>query len=48
MISVVGDAPATQMTVIWKVIVISELSTTQREDYREEYIIYKMNEFYVD
>ena len=44
----VRDAPGTQLIVTQKVIAISELSTTQREDYREEYTIYKINKFYVN
>ena len=48
MIPVVGEAPATQTTVTQKVIAISELSTTQKKDYREEYITYKINKSYVN
>ena len=44
----VGDTPATQITVTQKIIAISELSTTQKEDYREEYSIYKINESYIN
>ena len=47
-ISVIGNAPATQLTVIQKIIAISELSITQRKDYREEYTIYKINKFYIN
>ena len=46
-ISVIRDAPATQIIVTQKIIAISELFITQREDYREEYITYKINKFYV-
>ena len=44
----VGDTPGTQITVTRKVIAISELSITQREDYREEYTTYKINESYIN
>ena len=48
MIPVVGDAPATQTTVTQKVIVILELSVTQRKDYKEKYIIYKIKKSYIN
>ena len=44
----VGDASATQTTVTQKIIAILKLFVTQRKDYREEYIIYKINESYVN
>ena len=47
-ISVIRDTLATQITVTQKIIAISELSITQREDYREEYTIYKINKSYVN
>ena len=48
MISVVRDTLATQIIVTQKIIAISELFITQREDYREKYTTYKINEFYVN
>ena len=47
-IPVVGDAPATQTTVTQKIIAISELSVTQRKNYREKYTIYKINKSYIN
>ena len=44
----VKDAPATQIMVTQKIIIISELSVTQRENYKEEYITYKINKSYVN
>ena len=48
MIPVISDTPATQSIITQKIIAISELSVTQREDYREEYITYKINKSYVN
>ena len=47
-IPVVREAPATQTTITQKAIIISELSVTQREDYREKYTTYKINKFYIN
>ena len=47
-ISVVEDTSATQTTVTQKIIAISELSTTQKEDYREKYTNCKINKFYIN
>ena len=44
----VGDAPATQTKITQKIIAISELSITQREDYKEKYTTYKINESYIN
>ena len=48
MIPVIEDALATQIIVTQKVIAISEFFTTQREDYREKYITYKINKSYIN
>ena len=47
-ISVIRDALATQIIVTQKIIAISELSTTQKENYREKYTTYKISKFYVN
>ena len=47
-IPVIEDAPATQTIVTQKIIAISELFITQREDYKEEYTTYKINKSYVN
>ena len=48
MIPIIKDTLTTQITVTQKIIAISELSITQKEDYKEEYTTYKINEFYVN
>ena len=48
MISGVRDALTTQITVIQKVIAISELFVTQKNNYKKEYTIYKLNKSYIN
>ena len=48
MIPVIKDAPATQIIVTQKIIAISELFTTQKENYREKYTTYKINKSYIN